>query len=151
MTKVRMTVNLLAYRLAMRDALRQEVQSCIAGAPQSYATRPPFTQKHLLAPPSIGCISLENYLGRDDDYIVFMVSHDFGIRSMCVTILDEHGEVIESGEASPFREDPNGWDYSPQADVPPGTSVTVQITAVDNMGGIGRIWARKTMGEDPER
>ena len=70
-------------------------------------------------------------------------AHDFNIRSMRITILDERGDVIESGQASPFLEDPNGWEYLPQAYVPPGTEVTVHITAIDCMGGIGRGWERK--------
>jgi hypothetical protein len=149
MTKVLMNANLLTYQRGMVDALRQIIQhNYITGAPQPYLAYPPFTQERLLAPPSIGFISLDGYLGQGDDYIVLVASHDFGMHSMHITILDDGGHVIETGAMWPFPGDPNGWEYVPTVQVPPGTSVTVHITAIDCMGGIGRGWEKKTMGDD---
>jgi hypothetical protein len=149
MTKVRMNINLLAYQMYMKDSLQEVIQrNYINGAPKPYLAEPPFTQKHLLVAPSIGFIALDGYMGQGDDYIGFVAAHDFGIHSMHITILDDQGHVIESGQASPFLEDPNGWEYLPQACVPSGTTVTVQITAVDCMGGIGRAWESKTLEEE---
>ena len=149
MTKVLMNMDLLAYQLGMKEDLRQVlVQNTITGAPQPYLAETVFAQKHVLPPPCIGFIALDGYLGQGDDYIGFTASHDFGIHSMRITILDDRGHVIESGEAVPMLEDPNVWEYLPQACVPAGTSVTVHVTAFDCMGGIGRGWERKTLGEE---
>ncbi len=149
MTKVLMNADLLAYRMEMRDALRQVlVRNYITGAPQPFVAEMVLEQKHLLPPPCVGFIALDGYRGQGDDYIGFTVSHDFGIHAMHITILDDRGGVIESDEAFPMLEDPNVWQYLPQACVPPGKSVTVQVTAVGCMGGIGRGWESKTMGEE---
>jgi len=152
MTKVLMNRNLLAYRLYMRDSLRQVlVQNYITGAPQPFVAEPMLAQEHLLPPPSIGFMALDGYRGRGDEYIALTASHDFGIHSMRITILDEMGQLIESGEMWPFPADPNTWEYLPQACVPPGTpSVTIHVTAFDCMGGIGRGWERKILEEDTE-
>jgi hypothetical protein len=141
-------MDLLAYRLEMKDALLQVLmQNYITGAPQPYVAETVLEQKHLLPPPYIGFICLDGYHGQGNDYIGLVASHDFGIHSMRITIVDDHGHVIESDEAFPMLEDPNIWEYVPQVCVPPGTSVTVHVTAFDCMGGIGRGWERKTMGE----
>jgi hypothetical protein len=69
---------------------------------------------------------------------------------MHITIVDDQGCVIESGEAFPFLEDPNAWKYLPQACVPPGRTVTVHVTAFDSLGGIGRAWESKALEEEQE-
>ena len=149
MTKVLVNMGLLAFRVKMRDALLEVVvRTHIKGAPQPYVTIPPFTQEHLLVAPSIGFIALDEYTGQGDDYIGLVASHDVGIHSMHIRIVDDQGNWIESGEMSPFLEDPNAWEYFPQVCVPPGTTVIVQVTAVDRMGGIGIRWERKTLGDD---
>ncbi len=149
MTKVHMNMNLLAYRMEMRDALRQVlVQNYITGAPQPFGAETVLAQEHLLPPPVIGFIALDGYLGQGDDYIALTASHDFGMHSVRITIVDDGGHVIESGEMWPFPGDPNGWEYLPQVCVPPGTSsVTIHVTAFDCMGGIGRASERKTLEE----
>ena len=149
MTKVLMNRGLWDYQQAMKEDLRQVLcQNTIAGAPRPFMEEVRLVQKYLLPPPSIGVIFLDGYHGQGDDYIGLVASHDFGIHSMRITIVDEHGNVIESGEMGPFWEDPNAWEYLPQACVPSGTTVTVHVTAFDCMGGIGRGWERKTLGED---
>jgi hypothetical protein len=149
MTKVWMNSDLLDYQQDMKDVLRQVLQwNHIGGVPQPEPAEPRLARKDLLPPPYIGFIALDGYLGQGDDYIGLTASHDFGIHSMHITIVDSQGNVIESGEMSPFPGNPDLWEYPPQACVPPGTSVTVLVTAIDCMGGIGRGWERKTMGEE---
>ena len=148
MTKILMNHGLLEYRREMVDTLCQVLQyNYINGAPQPFVAEPPFTQKHLLVAPFIGFIALDGYLGQGDDYIGLVASHDFGIHSMHITIVDDQGNSIESGEMWPSLEDPNAWEYVPKARVPGGTTVVVQVTALDCMGGIGRASERKTLGE----
>lgn len=91
-------------------------------------------------------VSLEGYEGQGDDFIGIVAYHDFGIHAMHITILDERGRRIESGEADPFPDNPELWDYIPTERVPPGTTLTVHVTAIDCMGGIGRGWESKTLG-----
>jgi hypothetical protein len=147
MTKVFMNMDLLAYRLEMKETLRQVLgQNYITGAPQPFVAETVLAQEHLLPPPAIGFILLDGYTGQGDDYIALTASHDFGIHSMRITIVDDSGFVIETGEMWPFLEDPNAWEYLPQVCVPFGTSVTVHITAMDCMGGIGRACERKITG-----
>lgn len=98
-----------------------------------------LAQKHLLPPPSVGLIFLEGYHGQGDDYIGVVAAHDFGIHSMCITVLDDRGCVLESGEMWPLPQDPNGWEYLPEARVPPGTAVTVHVTAMRGLHGLGEI------------
>ena len=149
MTKVLMSANLLAYQLEVKNALRQVLgQNYITGTPRPYLAETVLAQKHLLPPPSIGFITLDGYLGQGDDYVAITASDDFGIHSMRITIVDNRGNLIESGEMWPFPNNPNVWEYLPQACVPAGTSVIVHITAIDCMGGIGRGCEKKTMGEE---
>jgi hypothetical protein len=148
MTKVRINVNFLAYRLKIRDSLREFViRNYISGATQPYVAKTPLAQEDVLAPPSIGFIILDGYRGQGDDYIDLAVSHDFGLHALHITIMDDQGNVIESDEASPYLTDPNLWEYLPQARVPSGTKVIVQVTAIDHMGGVGMRREEKTMGE----
>jgi hypothetical protein len=149
MTKVRMSIKVLAYQKAMVKALRQVVgRNFINGVPQPYRAEPPFTQKHLLAGPSIGLIVLDEYRGQGDDYIAILATHHVGMHSVHITIVDDGENFIEYGEAAPLLTDPSAWEYIPEVCVPPGTHVRVHVTAIDHMGGIGRAWERKTMGEE---
>ena len=66
---------------------------------------------------------------------------------MHITIRDNRGQVIESGNMSPFPEDPELWEYLPRARAPLGTTVIIQVTAIDCMGGVGRAWEKKPMGK----
>lgn len=94
------------------------------------------------------CILLDAYEGQGDDFIGVVAYHDFGIHSMYITIRDGEGKLIENGEMSPYPENPDLWEYLPKARSPLGTKVIVQVTAMDCMGGIGRGWVRKILGED---
>ena len=147
MTKVLMNIDLLGYQMAMKDALRQVIQeNFIGGIRQAERVEPPLACENLLPPPYIMYLSLEAYEGQGDDFIGVVAYHDFGIHAMHITILDEQGNLIETGEASPFPNDPELWEYLPTIRVPAGTAVTVHVTAIDCMGGVGRRWKSKTLG-----
>jgi hypothetical protein len=147
MTKVLMNIDLLEYQLVMKEALRQVIQeNYIGGIREAQRVEPPLAQEDLLPPPYIVHLGLEAYEGQGDDFIGIVASHDFGIYSMHITILDDRGNLIENGEASPYPENPELWEFLPTARVPLGTPVTVHVTAIDCMDGIGRRWERKTLG-----
>ena len=148
---------LLEYQLDMKDALRQVIQeNYIGGVREAERAETPLfhtvpkalslREENLLPPPFIKFISLFAYEGQEDDYIGVVACHDFGIHDMHITILDGQGRRIESGEVFPFPDNPELWEYAPTARVPAGTAVTVHVTAIDCMGGIGRGWESKTLG-----
>jgi hypothetical protein len=149
MTRVLMNVSLLAYQQEMKATLRQVLQqNFITGVRQVGQVALPLMRKNLLPPPCIICIGLEAYEGQDDVFIGVVAYHDFGIHAMNITILDDQGNLIEKGEVDPYPDDPEVWSYFPMARVPIGTSVIVQVTAMDCMGGFGMQMQRKTMGEE---
>jgi hypothetical protein len=67
---------------------------------------------------------------------------------MHLTILEDHGNRIESSEASPFPDNPGLWEYLPEVRVPTGTEGIIQVNVMDCMGGIGRRWIGRKMGEE---
>lgn len=149
MTKVRMSAKLLTYRQRMKDGLRRVIRhKFIGGIPPGERVEPPLAEEKLLPPPCIVAVTLENYRGREGDFIGIVIFHDFGIHAMHVTILDDRGGRIEGGRAIPCPDDPEIWGFLPTVRVPAGTSVMVQITAMDCMRGIGRRWIGKRMGAD---
>jgi hypothetical protein len=151
MTKVIMNTDLLVYRQEMKESLRQVVrQNSIGGVRQADRSWAPFISKGALVPPDIACISLEGYRGQDDDFIGIMVFHDFGIASLNVTILDDRGNRIESGDAFPYPDNPELWWFLPTVQVPSGITVNVQVTAIDCMGGICTRRIARTTGEEEE-
>lgn len=149
MTKALMNLNLTVYRQAVKEALRQVIhESFIDGIRRGEQVEPLMAEAELLPPPSITTVTLEGYQGREGDFISIATPHDFGIHAMHVTILDDWGERIEGGDAIPCPDDRSVWAFLPTVRVPAGTSVVVQVTAMDRIGGVGRYWAGKTMGEE---
>jgi hypothetical protein len=154
MTKVLMNVNLLEYQQAMKDGLHQVIKRNFVGGvrrPERVeGMEPALSLRGVLPPPFIALIFLDEYNGQDPekDYIAAEVYHDFGIASMNITIRDLQGNQIESGEMMPFLNNPQHLDYLPTVHVPLGTKVIVHVTATDCMGGVGRAWQRRTLGED---
>jgi hypothetical protein len=67
---------------------------------------------------------------------------------MHISIRDDQGNRIESGDVYPYSEEPELWWFLPTAYVPIGTPVIVRVTAEDTMGGVATRWIWKTMGED---
>jgi hypothetical protein len=154
MTKVLMSVDLLAYRQEMKDALRQVVQYNYIGGVRQAEQVPwvelPLARKDLLPSPDILLITLDAYEGQDpeQDFIAAEVCNHFGIASVHITIWDDQGNRIEGGEMSPFPNSSAFWEYLPTVCVPLGTDVIAQVTAMDCMGAIATRWIGKTMGEE---
>jgi hypothetical protein len=149
MTKVLMNVDLLAYQQEMKEALRQVIrENYIGGVCQAQPSETTFMPDDVLVPPDIACILLDAYEGQDDDFIGIMIFHDFAIASVQVAIRDLQGSRIESGDACLFPENPELWSYLPAVPVPTGTTMIVQVTVMDCMGGVGTRWSKKTMGEE---
>jgi hypothetical protein len=106
--------------------------------------------KKLLPPPYIRVVILEEYEGQEDDFIGVVALNDFGIASMRISIRTEQGELIECGDANPFPDDPELWEFYPTVRVPAGTALVVQAVATDCMGGIGVGCERKMLGESDD-
>ncbi len=160
MTKVLIKSDLLSYQQDMKESLRQVIQhNYVKGVRQpervDVGVRRLFLED-VLQPPEIELVSLFDYTGQGDDFkaphrfcgVGIDANHEFGIHSMRITIHDDQGNVVESGDAYPYDNNPNLWWFFPEVRVPLGTSVIVHVTAMDCMGGIGRGWERKTLGED---
>ncbi len=145
MIKVQMNKDLLEYQEMMKDTLRETLrQNFIDGVQQADPGDVPFVSEELLPPPQILGICLEMYAGKSDDFIGVTVLQDFGIHAMDLTIRDDRGKLIERGQVTPFPDNPELWEYVPTARVPAGTSVIVQVVAMDCMGGV-------TVGQESKR
>ncbi len=145
--------DLLAYQQGMKDILRQIVQyNFVDGVPQPERVdlEACILREDVLPPPDIELILIDTYQEQEgeQDCISVEVYADFGIASVHISIRDDRGKQIESGEMCPFPDHPKLWDYLPDARVPRGTNVIVEVTAMDCMGGTGTRWVRHTMGED---
>jgi len=153
MTKVFIHPDLLAYRQGMQEALRQVVQyNFVDGLPQPERVDPEacILWEDVLPPPDIELIFVDTYQEDEgeQDCITAQVYADLGAVSVHVTIRDDEGNRIESGEMCPFLNQPNLWDYLPGIRVPRGMDVIVEVTAMDCMGGIGTRRVGHTMGEN---
>ena len=146
-----MHVNLLEYQQDMKEALRQVVQhnyiKGIQGPERLDLRERRLVLEDVLPPPEIQLISLDLYEGQGDDFIGIDAYHEFGIDLMQVTILDDQGNLIEEGGADPYEDRPNLWSFFPEVHVPLGTSVIAHVTAIDCLGGVGRRWIKKMLGE----
>jgi hypothetical protein len=148
MTKILMNIELQAYQQDMKESLRKVLQhNYIGGIRQFERAEPPLAREHLLPPPDIMCLALQAYQGHGDDFIAVVALHEFGIHGMHITIWDDQGNRIERGEVFPDPKCPEMWDYLTTARVPCGTTVVVEVTAVDCMGGVRICRESKTMGE----
>jgi hypothetical protein len=149
MTKILMNIELLAYQQEMKKSLRQVLQhNYIGGIRQYEREETPLAREHLLPLPDIMCLALDAYEGHGDDFIAVVALHEFGIHGMHISIWDDLGNRIESGEVFPEHKCPEMWDYLTTARVPCGTTVIVEVTAVDCMGGVRMCRESRTMGED---
>jgi hypothetical protein len=138
MTKVRLSESVLNYRREMAEAVSQTIKaSFIHGVKNFISPQPSWVDKHFLPPPKIEVIELTCYTGKIDDPIFLATSADFGISNIQVVIWDDKGNVIESGDAAPFEDDPDCWDYLARVPVPSGTRVTVYAAATDPLWGVG--------------
>jgi len=148
MTKVILSQSVLNYRKEMAEAVSDTIKAGFINGVKNFITEERFlpTSPELLPPPRIEVIELTSYQGNIGDLIFLATSTDFGIWNLHVVIRDDKGNVIESGNASPFEDAPDCWDYIATVDVPSGTSLTVYATATDVFWGVG---ALRTTGTIP--
>lgn len=137
MTKVLINNFFLAYQRGMEEFIRKIVkEKYIAGVKSGGHGEPSWITPDLLPPPKIESLDLDFYEGRVDDFISIYTSDDFGIVNIFITIQDENGNLIESGNAFDWPEQPNRWAYLTSVPVPDGTPVTVQVAVIDGLGGM---------------
>lgn len=84
--------------------------------------------------PVVDAIDTAAYEGKQGDPIYVYAHDDAGVTDVTVEIADEEGEVVEAG---PATLDGWRWVYEAQADVPPGTVVTITARALDRPGHAG--------------
>lgn len=146
MTKVILTGYLQAYRRAMPKIVSRIIrESFIEGVKVWSPSEPPLTQPGLLPPPCIEAIELKFYQGQIDNMILMAVSGHFGVGNVYVTLYDQAGKQIESGDAVPDPEYSGCWTYLTITRLPSGTNVTVHAAATDRLGGVGLRRAGKTI------
>jgi hypothetical protein len=137
MTKVLITEYFLAYQRGMDEFVRQIVkEKYIAGVKSGGHAEPSWIPADLLPSPKVESLDLDFYEGRVDDIISIYTSDDFGIINLYLILKDENGNLIESGNAIDWPEEPNRWAYITRVTVPAGTSVTVHAAVIDGFGGM---------------
>ena len=138
MTKVFLSESVLKYRREMAEAVSQTIKGSFIDGVKTYrGEEPPLAHLDLLPPPKIEIIELSCYQGKPDDLIFLATSNDFGIWNVHIVVRDEAGNVIESGDAAPFEDAPDCWDYMVTVSVPAGTHVTVCAAATDQFWNVG--------------
>jgi hypothetical protein len=147
MTKVILSESVLNYRREMAEAVSDTIKASFIDGVKTFVTEERLlTSPELLPSPKIEVIELTNYQGDLGDPIFLATSTDFGIWKLHVVIRDDKGNVIESGDAAPFEDAPDCWEYVATTDVPSGTFVVVYATATDGLWGMG---ALSTVGTVP--
>ena len=137
MTKVRISEYFLIYQTDMAELVRESVrEKYIGGVKSHYHDEPPWIPPDLLPPPQIEKLEQFFYEGHANDVFSIYTSDDFGLISLVLTFQDEHGNLIESGDAFEWPDEPNHWAYLTSVAVPEGTVVTVTAVAIDGFGGM---------------
>lgn len=84
--------------------------------------------------PTIHSLDLDGYTGAAGGVLDIIVTDDFAVASVTVRILDEGGNLVESGPAAQASDGPNRWNYSATATIT--SDVTIEVTARDFPGGV---------------
>jgi hypothetical protein len=85
--------------------------------------------------PSVDLVDLSGYTGAAGDGIVVQASDDFDVASVSLSLTDDGGNPIESGQAVETPPESGRWVYTATAAVPTGTTVRIVVTAADRPGG----------------
>src|SRR5690606_13237712 len=89
--------------------------------------------KDYLKPIEIQDVLTANYDGQAGFPITIVVKDVLKVKSMLVTITDDDGNVIESGEASAMSGAP-GFSYVTKVNIPDISGHTIKIEATDRPG-----------------
>jgi len=148
MTKVILSQSVLNYRKEMAEAVSDTIKASFIDGVKTFVTEEHLlrTSPEMLPSPRVEVIDLTNYEGHVGDLIFLAASTDFGIWNLHLIIRDDKGTIIESGNAAPFEDAPDCWEYVVMTEVPSGTPVTVYATATDGFWGVG---ALRTTGTIP--
>lgn len=92
--------------------------------------------------PVIDDVTLASYHGQAGDTIKVFARDDFDLASVHVSISEEGGNAIESGNADPVT---GGWEYTAAQNVTPGTTVNILVVATDRPGGTSVTTLSKTV------
>ena len=95
-----------------------------------------LTVADFLNPPSIKDADISAYNGQVGDVIKIKAFDDFGVAGVRITITDaQTGDPIESGDAFEIAPGSGLWQYNVTATAPSGTTVNVNVVAIDRPGG----------------
>jgi len=158
MTKVRLSPLFLEYRQMMEQQVheaRNEKLRLLAQADmaiEDFPNRmelPAPAKAGLLTHPKVGFSMADIYLrnGKTDGLILINTSDEFGIESIYVTLRDEAGNLLESGDAMRDENCEGNWGYMPCEPIPLGTTVTVRAVAMDALGGLSVGYEKCTVYE----
>ena len=146
MTKVFIDAFGIAYRKQIAETVCEIIMGRhIAGVTARGCPEPPLSQVNLMPPPMIEIIDLTIYEGNVNDLILLAASDLFGIWNVHLTISDDQGNIVESGDAV---EEPVGsgiWKYFANIAIPSSTSVIVHAAATDSLGGVGTLRTGRTI------
>ena len=83
--------------------------------------------------------------GRSGDSIVVRASDDFDVVGVRVRLTETEGDAIESGEAVETPAESGRWVYAATVAVGTGTTVRIEVTATDRLGGEGQAQEEKAV------
>ena len=95
--------------------------------------------------PSVDEVDLAGYVGQVGDEIVVRASDDFDVEGVSVSLTDGEGNAIESGEAVETPAESGRWVYAATVAVGTGTTVRIEVTATDRLGGEGQAQEEKAV------
>lgn len=147
-TKVKVSPLLLDYQSTMAQWLEEAREEKLKYAAQTEENLEPFDnqvqipafeQAGLLTPPQIECVTPNFYWreGGGIEGIIHVITSDvYGIVSISLTLRDEAGNLLESGQAMRDEQWVGYWSYLPRLTPTVGTSVIVRAVAADALGGL---------------
>jgi hypothetical protein len=89
--------------------------------------------RDFLTAPVIERLDLAAYTGKAGGSVKIKASDDFQVQSVSVVIRDAANNLIEEGSAIRGA-DPKDWQYTTRVEVAGGSSVQVEVTAMDRPG-----------------
>jgi len=156
MIKVRLSPLILEYRQMMEQQVHEVrdeklwISAQAEMAIEYFPIRmdiPAPAKAGLLTHPKIEFSSVDIYLrkGETDGLIQINTSDEFGIEYIYVTLRDEAGNLLESGDAMRDEICDGHWGYMPCEPLTIGTTVTVRAVALDALGGLSVAYEKCTV------
>lgn len=134
----------VAYgRYAMADATNRAFYEGIADSRKV----PVFslTVADYLNAPEIESVGIADYSGQTGDPIQIVARDDFGVTNVQVTISNQQGEPLETGQAVELPAGTGRWTYVAANSIPSGMSVNIRVVATDRPGGTTVMTLSKTL------